>query len=80
MVHQIRFYLDLPTEKYLRYYQGAASSVSVISVDGRRLEFPAAHLRHFVSRDGVQGEFVLKFDADNKFIGLERIGDLPARG
>ncbi len=79
-MNQIRFYLNLPTEKYLRYYQGAASSVSVVSVDGRRLEFPAIHLRRFVTHEGVFGEFVLKFDANNKFLGLERIGELPGRG
>jgi hypothetical protein len=76
-VNQIRFYLNLSAEKYLSYYQGAVDAVSVVSVDGRRLEFPAVHLRRFVTHDGVRGEFVLQFDANNKFIGLERIGDLP---
>ncbi len=76
-MNQIRFYLNLSAEKYLNYYQGAARAVSVRSVDGRRVEFPAEHLRRFVTHDGVHGEFILKFDANNKFIGLERIGDLP---
>jgi hypothetical protein len=78
-VNQIRFYLNLSTEKYLSYYQGVARAVSVMSVDGRRVTFPAEHLRRYITRDGVQGEFVLKFDSNNKFIGLERLGDLPRR-
>lgn len=77
-MNQIRFYLNLSVERYLSYYQGAARVVSVRSVDGQRVEFPAEHLRRFVTHDGVQGEFVLRFDSNNKFIGLERLGDLPA--
>ena len=76
-MNKIRFYINLSTERYLRYYQGTAKAVSVRSVDGRRVAFPAEHLRRFVTRDGVRGEFVLKFDSSNKFLGLERIGDLP---
>jgi hypothetical protein len=78
-VNQIRFYLNLSAEKYLSHYQGVARTVSVRSVDGRRVAFPAVHLRRFVTHDGIQGEFVLKFDSNNKFLGLERIGDLPRR-
>lgn len=76
-MHEIRFYLNLSAERYLSHYQGVARSVSVVSVDGRRVEFPAEHLRRFVTHDGVQGEFVLRFDANHRFIGLERLGGLP---
>ena len=76
-VNAIRFYLNLTPERYLRYYQGAAKAVSVVSVDGRRLQFPAEHLRPFVTHNGVQGEFILHFDSRNKFLGLERVGELP---
>jgi hypothetical protein len=78
-VNEIRFYLNLSPERYLRYYQGAASAVSVVGVDGRRLQFPAEHLRPFVTHQGVQGEFVLQFDEQHKFLGLKRLGDLPSR-
>lgn len=77
VVNEIRFYLSLSAEKYLNYYQGAASVVSVLSHDGRRVEFPAEHLRRFVSHDGVYGEFALRFDANNRFHSLQRVGDLP---
>ena len=77
MMNQIRFFLSLSAESYVRHYQGTARAVSVVGVDGRRLEFPAEHLRRFVTHDGVYGEFLLTFDANNKFVSLERVGDLP---
>lgn len=79
-MNEIRFYLNLTAERYLHYYQGAAKAVSVVSVDGRRLQFPAEHLRPFVTHNGVQGEFVLQFDSRNKFLGLKRLGGLPGAG
>lgn len=78
-MNQVRFYLNISRDKYLRYYQGSARSVSVRSVDGRRIQFPAEHLRQFVTHEGVYGEFVLVFDSNNKFVGLKRIGNYPSR-
>jgi hypothetical protein len=78
-VNELRFYLDLSPERYLHYYRGAARSVSVQSLEGRRVEFPAEHLRPFVTREGVQGLFALQFDSNNRFVALKRIGDLPRR-
>ncbi|MGM0594099.1 MAG: DUF2835 domain-containing protein [Pseudomonadota bacterium] len=74
-MNQLRFYLDLSPERYLRYYQGAARAVSVVSLEGQRLEFPAERLRPFVRHDGVRGLFALTFDDDNRFVSLERLGD-----
>ncbi len=71
---EIRFRLDISPERYLSFYQGAARNVLATSVDGRRVQFPAERLRPFVTREGVRGEFVLEFDADNRFVGLRRVG------
>lgn len=78
-MNELRFYLELSPERYLHYYRGAAKSVSAISLDGKRVQFPAEHLRPFVTRDGVHGLFALQFDSNNRFVALKRIGDLPAR-
>lgn len=75
-MNQLRFYLNLSAERYLNY-QVSARAVLVRCVDGPRMAFPAEHLRRFVTHDGVQGEFVLRLDSNNKFLGLERIGGLP---
>ena len=68
------FYLNISAQEYLRVYQGSARQVVVQGIDGATLSFPAEHLRRFVSRDGVQGRFVLHYDSDNKFISLQKLG------
>ncbi len=75
MAQAIRFRLAISADKYLRFYAGQARSVVARSHDGRRVQFPAGALRRFVSRDGVHGEFELRFDDDNKLIDLFRIGN-----
>jgi hypothetical protein len=69
----IRFSLAISTDDYLRFYQGKARNVSAITDDGRRIEFPAEHLRAFVMHDGIHGRFELVFDEMNKFVALQRI-------
>lgn len=76
-MNELRFYLDLSSERYLRYYRGTARAVSVVSIEGQRLEFPADRLRPFVTREGVRGLFALQFDDNNRFVSLQRLGDLP---
>jgi hypothetical protein len=71
---EYRFQLAIPAEKYLAYYEGAAQQVVVTLASGQRLQFPADSLRPFVSHDGVYGEFVLRVDANNKLLALERVG------
>jgi len=73
---QARFAIRISAEDYLNYYRGAAKQVIVKAHDGRRVQFPAGWLQPFVSRDGIQGVFVLSFDANNKLIGLEKTGEL----
>lgn len=77
IVNELRFYLDLSPDRYLRYYQGAARMVSVLSLEGQRVEFPAERLRPFVTREGIHGLFALQFDDNNKFVALKRLGDRP---
>lgn len=76
-MNELRFYLDLSPERYLRYYRGTAKVVSVLSIEGKRLEFPAERLRPFVTHEGVRGLFALQFDANNRFVALRRLADLP---
>lgn len=73
-MNEVRFHLNISSQRYLSYYQGLARKVVVETQGGRRVQFPAEHLRPFVTHDGIQGEFALQFDENNKFIGLKRIG------
>ena len=70
---EIRFFLDIPSHRYLAYYQGAAQNISVTSVDGLRVRFPANVLRPHLTHYGIKGEFVLQYDDNNKFMGLRRV-------
>lgn len=74
-VNELRFRLAISADRYLRYYQGSAQTIIAKSHDGRRVQFPAASLRPFVTREGVRGEFALRFDENNKLIELVRVGD-----
>lgn len=76
-VNELRFYLDLSPEQYLHYYRGTARAVSVRSLEGKRVQFPADRLRPFVTHEGVRGLFALRFDENHRFVALRRIGDLP---
>lgn len=71
----VRFRLDITPERYLSYYQGRVSQVVATGKDGRRIQFPAQHLRPFVMHEGIHGYFELEFDAGHRFVALRRIGD-----
>jgi len=75
VANEMRFRIELSAEKYLRYYAGGARSVVTRSFDGRRVQFPASALRPFVTHAGISGEFVLRFDANNKLIELVKVRD-----
>jgi hypothetical protein len=75
-MHEVRFYLNISAEEYLRYYRGEARFVSIRGHDGRRVQFPAERLRPFVRHDGVRGQFVLRFDGQHRFVEMQRIGEL----
>ena len=66
--------LDIPQDRLLRYYRGAAQSVYALAEDGRRVRFPARFLRRFVTAYGVRGRFALTVGADNKLLDMRQIG------
>lgn len=65
--------LAISAEEYQRIYQGAVKDVLAVSVDGRRIRFPAMILRPYVTHTGIQGRFQIIFDAQNRFAGIERL-------
>ncbi|MCB1874486.1 MAG: DUF2835 domain-containing protein [Chromatiales bacterium] len=69
----LRFSLHIPADLYVSHYRGSTKSVSVLAEDGRRVEFPAEHLRPFVTRDGVYGRFELEFGEQGRFVALRRL-------
>ncbi|MCP3175806.1 MAG: DUF2835 domain-containing protein [Desulfuromonadales bacterium] len=68
-----RFSLHIDRQQFLRYYQGQVQQILVTTEEGPRVQFPAAHLRPFLSERGIQGRFALYYDEGGKFVRLERI-------
>jgi hypothetical protein len=71
----VRFRLTLTAEQMRSYYEGVARQVITQASDGRRIQFPAQWLRRFVTMNGVNGLFEMRFGDDRKLIDLRRIGD-----
>jgi hypothetical protein len=71
-MRRYRFHLHILPEAYVDYYRGVVRSVVVITTAGQSLEFPASLLVKFVTREGIEGDFVLTCDDKNKCIELER--------
>ena len=68
-----RFNLQISQQEYLRYYQGAASSVLVFSENGQRLRFPASRLRPFLTHTGIHGRFQMTVDTQNRFVEMKKL-------
>ena len=71
--NSIKFRIALSTDAFLRYYRGSARSVIVRAEDGRRIQLPAANLRPFLLSDGINGEFELSLDENNKLLNIRRL-------
>ncbi|MGB2739467.1 MAG: DUF2835 domain-containing protein [Cognaticolwellia sp.] len=66
------FSLNISSQDYLPYYQGRVHTIIVTTAQGIRLEFPAMHLRSFLTNTGIKGYFCLQTQ-DQKFLSLEKI-------
>lgn len=68
-----RVHLSIPAERYVALYGGTVKSVSAVTESGLRIEFPGAILNQFVTRQGVQGSFEIRIDANNKLKSISRL-------
>ena len=66
------FSLNITNQDFLPYYQGRVQTIVVTTVQGLKLEFPAMHLRQFLTSSGIKGHFCLQTQ-QNKFFLLEKI-------
>lgn len=62
----------MTAHEFLPYYQGRAQSVVVRTTTGQKVEFPAMHLRAYLTSAGVRGHFCLQ-TSNNKFLSIEKI-------
>lgn len=69
--------LSISSEKIMGYYRGQMRAVVARATTGQTVQFPASALQRHIMPDGIHGRFRLEFDANNKFIGLERVDASP---
>ena len=65
--------LAISHQQYARFYKGHASEVICTAKDGRKIQFPAAVLRKFLTHEGIHGEFSISFSSENKFIEIIKL-------
>ncbi|WP_445001198.1 DUF2835 domain-containing protein [Halomonas mongoliensis] len=71
--------LNLSAETCLAYYEGRIEQVVAVSLDGRRVAFPAVALRRIMTRDGVRGVFRLEVSEQGRLLNIRQVAELPAR-
>lgn len=68
-----RFQLFLTYEECRQYYDGSYSAIQVMAHTGQTVQFPAEHIRPFVTSQGVHGIFEMEVDNTNKFKSLKKL-------
>jgi hypothetical protein len=66
------FSIKMSTQEFLPYYKGHVQNIVVTSITGETVQFPAMHIRSFLTPNGILGHFCLKTE-NNKFISLSKI-------
>lgn len=66
------FSLNITNQEFLPYYQGRVQTIIVTTAQGLKLEFPAMHLRSYLTASGIRGHFCLQTQ-DNKFLSLDKL-------
>ena len=71
---EYRVHINISADKLLHYYSGAVRSVIARDDRGVRVQFPLEVLRPFVCHGGIQGDFIIRVDENNKFIDIKQTG------
>lgn len=71
-VKKYHFHLFLSSQEFLPYYQGHVTDIQVITTQGIKVQFPAMHMRPFITSMGIKGYFCLTTE-NNRFKSLEKI-------
>lgn len=75
MTRKFRFYLTLSPAECRQYYEGFYKSIQVVAHTGQRIQFPAEHIRSFVTTSGINGLFELELESNNKFKSLQKLAN-----
>jgi len=62
--------LKIEADAYRQLYRGNARHVIARDTQGCIVQFPAVSLRPFVTREGIDGVFVIRVDETNRLIDI----------
>ena len=69
---QYYFSINMSYIDFLPYYQGQVDSVVVKAHTGNTVQFPAMHLKKFLTSSGIRGYFCME-TKNNKFLSLNKL-------
>ncbi len=72
-MQEVILQLSISTAEYLKVYRGQARVVTARALDGRRVRFPADILKPYITRQGIDGIFVISFDDAGKFRSVRQV-------
>lgn len=75
MVTESHFDLDMSYTQFESVYRGNTQYIQVTDNAGKQVRFSATRLRPYLTRQGIQGRFIIRYDADHKFQSLEKVSD-----
>ncbi|MGL4826092.1 MAG: DUF2835 family protein [Vibrionaceae bacterium] len=74
-MREFHFRLDIYYTTFLRHYSGQAATIMVEAEEnGQRIQFPAFHLRPFVTHIGIRGRFKITLGRNNSIVSLKQVG------
>lgn len=59
-------------DDFMPYYRGQLSTIITQTINGQTVQFPAMHMRKFLTNQGIKGQFCLE-TKNNKFISLTKL-------
>jgi len=72
-MNKVTFNLTVSPYDYYSYYQGEISHIMVRSEEGFMIQFPAHHLRQFITHEGIHGKFEMIFNQNHECLGFNRL-------
>ena len=72
MIKKYYFSINMSYQEFLPYYQGQIFAIQVITTQGLKVQFPASHMRQYVTSTGIKGYFCMNTQ-NNKFLSLTKI-------
>jgi hypothetical protein len=66
------FSIYITSYEFLPYYRGQIQAYVVTTNLGVKVQFPAMHLRKYLTAEGIKGQFCLE-TKQNKFLSLTKL-------